>query len=257
MTRSKGYVIGLTGGIGSGKTTVSGILRRFGAEILDCDQVTRGFLEPGGAAYEDVAAAFGPDFLKPDGRVDRRKLGALVFAQPEQRALLMDLTYPRLHRVVRAWLGALGPGLAVVDAPLLVEAGLHRYADAVWVMAAPESLRLSRILKRDGLTPAEAQARLGAQTPPALLRQHAQVVIENDGDLPALERKISDLVSRIQFKKNLEARFDLGACGPAGPGGPWPNPAAVPSNVPGGDPAVRPSLRPDPCLGAGGYPRGE
>ena len=186
-------MVGLTGGIASGKSTVSGLLRDLGAEIIDADQVARDVVAPGTPALTEIAARF-PGVVSAGGVLDRAALGKRVFASAEERAALNALTHPRIQAEVLARtqrLAERGVEVAVYDAALLVENGLHQAMDGgvILVAASPEVQR-ARLVSRDRLRPEEAEARIRSQLPLEEKRRHARWIIHNDGDLASLRSQV-------------------------------------------------------------------
>jgi dephospho-CoA kinase len=178
-------VVGLTGGIASGKSTVSAMFRELGAEVIDADQVARDVVEPGTPALEEVGRRF-PGVVDATGRLDRVALGRRVFADPAERRALEAILHPRIREEVARRTEALArAGVTVVlyDAALLIENGLHRGMDGVVLVSAPEEVQRARLAARDGLDPAAITARLAAQLPLADKRAHATWVVENGGSL--------------------------------------------------------------------------
>lgn len=198
------HVIGLTGGIASGKSTVSRLLAARGAAIVDADQLSRQVVEPGQPALAELVARFGAAILAADGRLDRKRLGAIAFADPAARADLNKIVHPRVQAAsaaaIAAWADA-GANLVFYEAPLLVENRAHLGLDALVVVAAPVEVQHARLIARDALTPEEAHARIHAQLPLADKRAAATWVVENTGDLAALAAEVDALVDEI------EARF--------------------------------------------------
>jgi dephospho-CoA kinase len=193
-------LIGLTGGIASGKSTFAAALRDRGAPVVDADALARAAVAPGSPALAEIARAFGPGVLAPDGSLDRRRMGALVFADEAARRRLEAITHPAVRRAVAeetARLSALGHDLAFYDVPLLFEVGLEATVDAVVVVWAPPDVQRARLAARDGLGPAEAEARLSAQLPVDEKAARADFVVENVGaaaDLgPKADRLLADL----------------------------------------------------------------
>jgi dephospho-CoA kinase len=193
-------VLGLTGGIATGKSTFAAALRARGVPVLDADAVARTVVAPGEPALAEIARAFGPQVLGPDGALDRRRLGALVFADPEARRRLERITHPAVRAAVAAEtarLAAQGHALAFYDVPLLFEVGLDRDLDCVVVVYAPREVQRERLVRRDGLTPAEADARLAAQLDIEEKARRADIVVENVAgaeDLgPKADRILADL----------------------------------------------------------------
>jgi dephospho-CoA kinase len=177
--------IGLTGGIATGKSTVSAMLREKGAPLVDADVLAREVVEPGQPALAEIARRF-PGVVRPDGTLDRAALGARVFASPEERAALNAITHPRIQEAfVRrtAELEAAGERLVIYSAALLIENRLHERMDAVIVVTAPPEVQKRRLMERDRLTGAEAEARIASQLPAAEKVKRATWVIDNHGTL--------------------------------------------------------------------------
>jgi dephospho-CoA kinase len=182
--------IGLTGGIGSGKSTVSQLLAGRGARLVDADVLAREVVEPGTAGLAAIAAAFGDGVLTPEGELDRPALAAVVFADPDARRLLDGIVHP-LVRARAAELISAMPGDAVVvqDIPLLVETGQGAAFDLVVVVEADPEIRVARLVAR-GLTDDDARARIAAQASDAERRAVADVVLDNSGTLEALAGQV-------------------------------------------------------------------
>ncbi len=194
-------VIGLTGGIGSGKSAVARMFRDLGAEVIDADQVARDVVEPGQPALADLVAAFGPGILGPDGRLDRKRLGERVFADADARKRLNAITHPRIGaetaRRIQA-LGAQGASVVIYEAALLVENGLHAGLGGLVVVSAPEETQIARVVARDGLSEAEARARMAAQLPLAAKIAAATHVIDNSGPLEHTRRQVEQAWKHIR-----------------------------------------------------------
>lgn len=193
---------GLTGGIASGKSTVSQILRALGAELIDADQVAREVVEPGQPALAEIASRF-PGVLTPDGRLDRAELGKRIFADPAQRAALNAIIHPRIQEAFLARtqaLAARGVAQVVYDAPLLIENGLHRLMDGVILVAAPPDVQKARLIAREGLTEEAAQARIDSQLPLEEKRRHATWVIDNTGSMEATRAQVEAIWREIQAR---------------------------------------------------------
>jgi len=182
-------ILGLTGGIASGKSFVAGLLAQRGWAVVDADQVAREVAAPGTEGLKALVATFGEAILTPEGDLDRTKLGALVFADPALRTRLEGLLHPRIEARVAHLLAALPTDTkgALVDAALWVERGKAHRFDAFWVVDAPDALRIQRIVARDGLDESQARARLQAQSQTAEKVLHADLIIPSDGrDLSSL-----------------------------------------------------------------------
>ena len=187
--------IALTGGIGSGKSTVAMLLARHGAVVVDADAIAREIVEPGQPALEEIARAFGTGVLASDGRLDRPALAALVFSDEGARARLNSITHPRIATRSAELISAAPPGAIVVyDMPLLVERGAEALQgwDAIVVVDAPDEVRLARLIAR-GMSPEDARARMAAQASREQRLRIADHVVDNEGDLPALQEQVDSL----------------------------------------------------------------
>jgi dephospho-CoA kinase len=177
------HLYGLTGGIASGKSTVSRMLRELGAQVLDADLLAREVVEPGTPGLAEVAARF-PGVVGTDGRLDRTALGARVFADPAERAALNALLHPRIAQAFLEHTRALaeaGAARVIYDAPLLIENGLHTRMEGVILVAVPREVQRARLMLRDGLSAEAAEARLASQLPLEDKRRHATWVVDNSG----------------------------------------------------------------------------
>ena len=188
-------IIGLTGGIACGKSSVARILEERGLPVIDADQVARDVVAPGSDGLAAGVDAFGDGVLDAQGGLDRAKLGEIVFADPDARRRLEAITHPRIaaesgRRMQEAL--AAGAERVFYEAALLVEIGRHKDFGALWVVAAPRESQIERVMARDGLSRADAEARLAAQMPVAEKAAVADVVIDNSGDLAALARAVDD-----------------------------------------------------------------
>lgn len=185
-------IVGLTGGIASGKSSVAGILASFGVPVVDADRVAREVVAPGTPGLAAVVEAFGPGVLDEAGALDRKALGEIVFADPAKRRALESITHPRIFARSMEQLGAIaGSGVpyGVYDAALLVENGSYKLMQALVVVSAPRDVQRARIIERDRLTAAEADARIDAQLPLEKKVAVADHVIENDADLATLRAR--------------------------------------------------------------------
>lgn len=190
-------IIGLTGNMGTGKSTVGRILEGLGAARIDADEVGRTIMEPGGEAFDEVVARFGRRILTADGRIDRAALGAIVFQDEPSLRTLEAMTHPRIkERIDRFLREHAGCPIVVVEAPLLFEAGMQEGMDEIWVTDCSRALQRQRIRHRDGLTEAEIDRRLDAQRPSEELKRLADVVIRTEGTEEELSRRIKHLVER-------------------------------------------------------------
>ena len=192
-------VIGLTGGIASGKSAVAAMFARLGAAIIDADQLARDAVRPGTPTLAAIVQAFGTGILQADGTLDRPALGALIFADAEARKRLEQITHPAIKELALSRLRELrAAGSAVVFymAPLLIEAGATDRVDEIWVVHVDAETQLVRLMARDGLTRAEAQARVASQMPLEEKRRHGRIVIGNSGTLAETERQVREIWAR-------------------------------------------------------------
>ncbi len=195
-------VIGLTGGIGSGKSTVSQFLAELGAVILNADEVGHEALKPDSEIWRQVVAAFGRQILTPDGNIDRKKLGDIVFGNAESLSRLNQIMHPRMYALLKAQLEEYrqqGRRVVVLEAPLLLEAGWTSLVDEVWVTTAPETTVLKRLEERTGLSQAESLTRIHSQLPSAERVRQANVVINTDCDLNELKSKVKELWQKLEL----------------------------------------------------------
>jgi len=194
-------VIGLTGGIGSGKSTVAQFLAELGAVILDADKIGHEVFRPDSGGWREIVAAFGKQILASDGNIDRKKLGDIVFGNAESLSRLNQIMHPRMYDVVKAQLEEYrrqGMRVVVLEAALLLETGWTSLVDEVWVTTASESTVLKRLEERTGLSQAESLARIRSQLPSAERARHADVVINTDCGLDESKSKVKELWQRLQ-----------------------------------------------------------
>ena len=197
-------LIGLTGNIGTGKSVVAQMLVELGARAIDADKVAHEVMVPGGPAYDAVVHAFGREILAPDGTLDRGKLGEIVFRDPGALRRLEGAVHPAtITEVTRRIVEATEP-VVVVEAIKLIEAGMHRGYDALWVVTTPRSLQIERLVSKRGLTEEAAALRVDAQPPQEEKAAVADLVIANDGDLDALREKVRAAWSEIQASQSRE-----------------------------------------------------
>ena len=195
-------LVGLTGGIGSGKSTVARLLERHGAVVIDADQLAREAVEKGRAGFERVVDAFGPSVLTSDGDLDRGALAARIFSDPVQKATLEAIVHPEVARRFGESVDRYRATdrVVVYVTPLLVELGLAPAFDAVIVVTASPHLRVSRVASDRGISPDEVRRRMAAQATDDQRAEVADVLIDNDGSLaelaPQVDRLWGDLVAR-------------------------------------------------------------
>nr|WP_218910562.1 dephospho-CoA kinase [Nocardioides thalensis] len=188
----------MTGGVASGKSTVSAILRELGAVVIDGDQLAREVVEKGTPGLAAVVEAFGPEVLTPDGHLDRPKVGSIVFNDEQQRRVLEGIVHPLVfERVVELEANAPEGALVVHDIPLLAETGRADTFDAVIVVDVPAEVQVERMLRDRGWTEEDARARIGAQASREDRRAIATYVIENTGTLDDLRRKVTEVFQQL------------------------------------------------------------
>jgi dephospho-CoA kinase len=195
-------LVGLTGGIGSGKSTVARLLERRGAAVIDADQLARQAIAKGTPGFERVVASFGADVIKPDGDLDRSALAARIFADPAQKATLEAIVHPEVARRFGELVDAYRASerIVVYVTPLLVELGLAPAFDVVVVVTASPHLRVSRVASERGLSPDDVRGRMVAQATDEQRVEVADVLIDNDGSLAELERQTGRLWGDLQTR---------------------------------------------------------
>lgn len=197
--------VGLTGGIGTGKSTVAGMLRDLGCHVFEADKIAHQFIEPDGAAYADVVREFGRGILGPDGRVNRAKLAAIVFADPARLARLTAIIHPLVlaahDRDLDALERAAPHAIGVIEAALLIEAGYHRKLDCLVVTWCTPEQQLARLTQQDsgrGLTVEQARQRIALQMPLEEKRRLADEQIDCSGSLEFTRRQVEALVTKLK-----------------------------------------------------------
>ena len=187
-------LVGLTGGIATGKSTVSAMFAHLGAKIVDADLLAREVVMPGQPAFARILEEFGPEVVQPDGHLDRKRLGAIVFADPARRKALEAITHPairtRQQRILSVYEEESFEGLVVWDVALLFETGGAQQMDKIVVVAADEATELARLIARDGLGEEDARRRIASQMPVAEKAARADYVIDNSGTRPETERRV-------------------------------------------------------------------
>ena len=192
-------VIGLTGSIGTGKSEAARYLAQLGAEVIDADQVGHEAYRPQSEAWHNVVGAFGKEILDSNGEVDRKKLGAIVFSNQDQLSRLNQIMHPLMARMVAEEIEDLrgqGVEVAVVEAALLFEAGWDSLVGEVWVTDSSEDLVIQRLSERNGLTKEEARKRISSQMDRSERLSRADLVIDNSGDIAAMESTIDEMWER-------------------------------------------------------------
>ncbi|MDZ5620561.1 dephospho-CoA kinase [Nocardioides bizhenqiangii] len=190
--------VGLTGGVASGKSSVSDILRELGAVVIDADQLAREVVEKGTPGLDQVVEAFGPEVLTADGDLDRAELGSIVFADEDRRRVLESIVHPLVfERIVALEEAASGADLVVHDIPLLAESGRAETFDAVIVVDVPTEVQVERMVRDRGWTREEAEARIAAQASREDRRAVATYVIDNTGTLEELRARVREVHAEL------------------------------------------------------------
>jgi dephospho-CoA kinase len=204
-------LVGLTGGIATGKSTVDAVLRELGAVIIDADVLAREVVEPGQPALAEIAAEFGATVLGPDGRLDRKALGAIVFADPERRRKLEAMTHPRIRERFQQRLDALAAedfrGLVFFDAPVMIESGNYRNMDRMVVVITDEATQVARLMARDGIDREEALRKIKSQMPLAEKAKLADYVIDNSGVSTATELEVRRVHTALTAEAGVSSRL--------------------------------------------------
>ena len=193
-------IIGLTGGIGAGKSTVTEILIKEGYPVIDADRISRKITEKGSPVLEKIAGVFGNDMILPGGELDRKKLASLVFSDSEKRLRLEEITTKEVVRIISEKLDRMKSrgqtGSVFVDAPLLFESGADRLTDLVWTVDADISVRVERVCARDGATPQEVRDRIDAQMSSRRRAERSAEVIDNSKGKEELCRQVKELLKK-------------------------------------------------------------
>ncbi len=193
-------LVGLTGGIASGKSTVASMLRELGAKIINADDLARVVVQPGNEAWREIVAAFGKEILGPDRAIDREKLRKIIFSDDRARQRLDAITHPRIRTLAQTRaqeLAAKGSDIVVYEAPLLFETEAHSWIRPVILVACDDAAQRRRLKARDRLSEKEIDRHVAAQMPLSEKRALADYVIENSGDLDDLRRQVSDTWTKI------------------------------------------------------------
>ena len=200
-------IIGLTGSIASGKSTVSKMLKNAGYPIIDADLVARLVVEPGSETLAGIAQAFGPDVIQADGTMDRAKVGEIIFNDPASRKILNDIIHPAIRQeMLRQRQEFLEQGFKtiIMDIPLLFESRLQHLVDKILVVSVTEENQFNRLMERNGLTKKEAQARISSQLPMSVKEDGADAVIYNNGTLDETKWQLNRILDNWQASPEKE-----------------------------------------------------
>lgn len=193
-------VVGLTGGIATGKSTVTRMLRELGAPVVDADAIVHELQAPGTPVTAAIGVEFGPQVLHPDGSLDRAALGRIVFADPARRKALEGIVHPAVRRRISEAVEGhrqAGHPVTVLDVPLLLEGGLDRTVDQVWLVYVDRDTQRARLISRDGLSPVQAEQRIAAQLDLELKKARATVVIDNRGSVQQTRTQVEAAWNRV------------------------------------------------------------
>ncbi|MFC5558331.1 dephospho-CoA kinase [Ureibacillus thermophilus] len=191
-------IIGLTGSIASGKSTVSNMLKEYGFPIVDADLVARQVVEPGSETLQKIAEVFGKEILTENGELDRKKLGAIIFNNEEKRQLLNSIIHPAIRKEMlrqRDEHLANGEKTVIMDIPLLFESKLQHFVDKILVVSVSEDVQLQRLMERNQLTEEEAKARIQSQLPLSVKEQGADAVINNNGTIDETRKQLEQILN--------------------------------------------------------------
>jgi dephospho-CoA kinase len=200
-------IAGLTGGIASGKSTISEFLRDAGARIIDADEIARQVVKKGLPAYEEICTCFGRTILRADGEIDRQQLGTIIFNDPHQKARLDAIVHPRVFAQADREIATIEKddpaAVVIMDIPLLFETGMQDDLAEVIVVFVPEALQLERLIKRDGIDQKAAISRIRSQIPIAQKRERATIVIDNSGSRSASRLRALEVYNQLKEKDKL------------------------------------------------------
>ncbi|NXR06806.1 DCAKD protein, partial [Semnornis frantzii] len=222
---SRMFLVGLSGGIASGKSTVVAVLRELGCAVIDADVIAREVVQPHFKAYQQIVNSFGTEILLENGEINRQALGNIIFSQPEKRQLLNSITHPEIQKEMLKQIlkyFVLGYHYVILDIPLLFETNrLTKFMKYTVLVYCDPPTQLARLMRRDGLARAEAEARLAAQLPLEEKRRLATYIIDNSGEREGTRRQVLRLHARLEDSLHfLWARLAAGAV-IAGLGGLW------------------------------------
>jgi len=209
-------IAGLTGGIASGKSTVSGIFREAGAGIIDADQIAHEVVQKGKPAWEKIKDHFGDTILLSDGNINRTLLGKIIFHEPDQKKILNRIVHPFVFQKMDAEIARLESripdAVVILDVPLLIETNMHRKLSEVILVYIPESLQLERLMARDGIPRIDAEARIRSQMPIDEKKQYATILIDNSRHIDKTREKVLDVLQVLYRKEKIsqkDTRFRL------------------------------------------------
>jgi len=192
-------IVGLTGGIATGKTTAANIFNGLGAAVIDIDRIAREAVKPGSKPYQEIVAAFGREVLNPEGDVNRDRLARLIFTSKTLREKLNRITHPAIIKEMKRRAGLLSSSrlLVIVDVPLLFEVNMVSFFDKIIVVTCREEAQIKRLRKRDSLSAEEARQRMASQLPLSAKAKRADFLINNDGDFEEIEEQVKKIWEKL------------------------------------------------------------
>ncbi|MBU0544218.1 MAG: dephospho-CoA kinase [Proteobacteria bacterium] len=197
-------IAGLTGGIATGKSTVSSILREAGAIVIDADAIARDAVGKNLPAWHEIVSIFGNEVLLPDGEIDRSRLGGIIFRDSSKKEILNKIVHPRVIQKVAEMIEEIGeayPGsIVILDVPLLIEAEMHKGLEDVILVYTPEQIQIRRLVERDGISDEEALLRVRSQMPIEEKREFATIIIDNSGTLQATRERAFEVFNYLKIK---------------------------------------------------------
>jgi dephospho-CoA kinase len=207
LKREGMLLVGLTGGVASGKTTVAHLFEEEGAYVIDADQIAKELVQPHTTTWDELVRLFGKEILREDESIDRKKLAALVFSEPHQRSRLEEVLHPRIDKEIERRLEEIrekDPGaIIVIDAALLVETGAYRTLDKLIVVTSTEAQQIERLRKRTGATQEEARRIIASQMALNEKVRVADLVIENEGSLDETRRRVKEVIHALRSSARL------------------------------------------------------
>ena len=197
--RKNKIVIGLTGSFGSGKTTVAKSFVVYGGRVIDADQIARGCFNRKNKIYKRVVSVFGDKILGPDKNIDRSKLGKIVFSSQKLLGKLNRIVHPEVIRIIKSKINSVKKGVIVLDAPLLLEAGLRKMVDSLVVVTAGKGEQFSRLIKKTSLKRADIERRIKYQIPLRVKARLADFIIDNNGSLAETRKQVKELIMKLKL----------------------------------------------------------
>jgi dephospho-CoA kinase len=202
-------IAGLTGGIATGKSTVSSFLKEAGAVIIDADAIARDIVKKNLPAWHEIVGVFGQDILLPDGEIDRARLGGIIFGDSSKKEILNAIVHPRVIRKITEHIDKMqkeSPGsIVIIDVPLLIEAGMDKGLDEVILVYTPEEIQIKRLVERDKISDGEALLKIRSQMPIEKKREFSTIIIDNSGTIEITKKRAFDVLKRLKKRYRFKA----------------------------------------------------